>query len=85
MCLTSYWFSFKPIINAFSFINNYTPHQQFINFFVKKICISSITKNKLTQKNNKKKVQRENSSALSLSLSMGPLQTFHVSMFKFRP
>ena len=77
MWLTSYWFSFKPIINAFSFINNYTPHQQFINFFVKKICISSVTKNKLTQKNTKKKKSKEKIAVLSLSLSLyGPIANF---------
>ena len=33
----SYWFSFRPTINiTFSFINNHSPHQQFVKLFVKK-------------------------------------------------
>ena len=33
---TFYWFSFRPTINiTFSFINNHSPHQQFIKNFVK--------------------------------------------------
>ena len=44
MLPTFYWFSPKPTINInFSFINNYSPHQQFVRFFCKKICIFSIT------------------------------------------
>ena len=48
---TFHWFSFKPIINitffqlkknTFSFTNNHLLHQQFINFFRKIICISSV-------------------------------------------
>ena len=31
-----YWFSSRPTINiVFSFTNNYSPHQQFVNIFVK--------------------------------------------------
>ena len=31
-----YWFSFRHTINiTFWFTNNYSPHQQFVNFFVK--------------------------------------------------
>ena len=40
---TSYWFSSRPIINiTFSFTNNHSPYQQFVNFFCKIICITSI-------------------------------------------
>ena len=37
-------FSYRPTINInFSFTNNYSPYQQFVNSFCKKVCISSIT------------------------------------------
>ena len=39
----SYWFSSRPTINiTFSFTNNHSPYQQFVKFYVKKVCICSI-------------------------------------------
>ena len=43
---TFYWFLSRPTINiTFSFTNNYSP-QQFVNFFCKIVCISSIIMHK---------------------------------------
>ena len=50
MQTTFYQFLFSPIIKIiFSFTNNHSPHQQFVNFFCKIICIFSIILNKLLE------------------------------------
>ena len=52
MYQTSYWFSFRSIINiTFSFTNNHSTHQ-FINFFIKKFVFLVLLKN-----NNNKKIK----------------------------